>query len=171
MNYTIRKANVSDSKILSDLGAVTFYDTFSPYHTEEDMQLYLNKAYQPDLIKQNINNSKIAYFILSDGEKNIGYTKLLLDAEHSLLYGRLIELEKIYVLKKYLDKKAGAALMNHAISYATECGFETLFLGVWQENHRAVSFYKRYGFETFTTRTFQLGSRLCDDFLMKKNLK
>jgi hypothetical protein len=43
-------------------------------------------------------------------------------------------------------------------------------LGVWQENERALAFYKKFGFEIFTTRTFMLGKRQCDDFLLKLDL-
>ena len=74
------------------------------------------------------------------------------------------------MLKEYLDKKVGKELMLQAINFSKQNNFETLFLGVWQENHRAVNFYKKFGFETFTIRTFQLGETLCDDFLMKLNL-
>ena len=60
--------------------------------------------------------------------------------------------------------------MQQAIAHSQENGFDTLFLGVWQENERAVSFYKKVGFEVFETRQFQLGERLCDDYMMKLKL-
>jgi ribosomal protein S18 acetylase RimI-like enzyme len=60
--------------------------------------------------------------------------------------------------------------MEHALEFALENECDTMFLGVWEENHRAVAFYKKYGFEVFATRTFKLGSNLCDDFLMRLSL-
>ena len=60
--------------------------------------------------------------------------------------------------------------MQHVIKYSKQNEFETLFLGVWQENKRAVSFYKKVGFEIFDTRQFKLGQRICEDFMMKLNL-
>ena len=79
-------------------------------------------------------------------------------------------MEKIYVLGSYFGSGAGKVLMQQAIAHSQENGFDTLFLGVWQENERAVSFYKKVGFEVFETRQFQLGERLCDDYMMKLKL-
>lgn len=170
MELRIRAANPHDADLLSALGTKTFYDTFASFHDEEDIQLYLKKAYNPELIAQNLSNKDIAYFIVSDDDTAIGYTKLLLDAQHPLLKNKSVELEKIYVLENYLGKKAGKYLMNHALTYAKQEGYKTLFLGVWQENHRAVNFYKKAGFDIFDTRNFQLGKSLCDDFMMKIEL-
>ncbi len=168
MKLHIRKATIADAKVLSELGGTTFYDTFRPYHTEEDMQQYIKKAYSVELIIENLLNSTIQYFIAFDNENPIGYTKLIKNVTHEkLTTENNIELEKIYVLKNYFDKKVGKELMIEAINYSKQNHFETLFLGVWQENTRAIDFYKKFGFETFTIRTFQLGETLCDDFLMK----
>ena len=167
----IRKANTNDAKILSELCAKTFYDTFRPFHSEEDIQQYIKKAYALEMITENLTKENIQYFIAFDEEKHVGYSKLIKNVTHEKLpTEKNIELEKIYVLKEYLDKKVGKELMLEAISYSKQNGFETLFLGVWQENHRAVNFYKKFGFENFTTRTFQLGKTLCDDFMMKISL-
>jgi ribosomal protein S18 acetylase RimI-like enzyme len=167
----IRTATAADARLLSELGSRTFYDTFRQYHTEEDMQLYLKKAYDEKLIAANLANPAIHYAVLSGDDDNaIGYVKLLLDAENPRLSGKQIELEKIYVLKDKIGSGAGRLLMEYVIEYSTGNGFDVLFLGVWEENNRAVDFYKKAGFSIFDTRTFQLGQTLCDDYLMKLNL-
>jgi diamine N-acetyltransferase len=160
MTINIRPAQPNDATLLAELG----------YHTEDDMQLYLKKAYSIEAIEANLNNPNIAYFIATEEAQAIGYTKLLLHVEHTKLSGEVIELEKIYVKKTYLDKKVGKALMDHAINYAKRNKYNTLFLGVWQENTRAVSFYHKFNFEVFDTRSFQLGQTICDDFMMKIEL-
>jgi ribosomal protein S18 acetylase RimI-like enzyme len=74
------------------------------------------------------------------------------------------------VLKDQWGSGAGKMLMDHAIRFAREQGFTCMFLGVWQENKRALRFYEKAGFEIFSTRSFKLGSTLCDDFLLKVDL-
>lgn len=167
----IRVAIDSDASLLADLGRQTFYETFRQYHTEEDMQLYLEKAYNEELIAENLRNPQIHYALLiaEDGAA-IGYVKLLLDAAHAKLTGRQIELEKIYVLKDRIGSGAGRMLMEYAVAYSRQHQYDVLFLGVWEENERAVHFYKKAGFAIFDTRTFQLGKTLCDDYLMKLEL-
>lgn len=163
----IRPATPDDAALLAELGASTFYETFSAFHTETDMQEYLRKAYAVSAITKNLSNPEIAYFIAFNQTETVGYTKLLLHAENPALEAPVVELEKIYVRKSCLGTGAGHALMQHALQFARDHKFRTLFLGVWQENHRAIAFYKKAGFTVFDTRTFQLGQTRCDDYLMK----
>lgn len=168
--FIIKKAGQQHAEILSKIGGDTFYETFRPYNTESDIRTYISKAYHLDAINQNLINPNIAYYLCYDGEQVIGYIKLIHDATYKGLRGKCIELEKIYVLGSYFGSGAGKVLMQQAIAHSQENGFDILFLGVWQENERAVSFYKKVGFEVFETRQFQLGERLCDDYMMKLKL-
>lgn len=166
MAVTIRPATLSDATVLAQLGAVTFYDTFRPHNSEEDMNAYISKAYHIDVITANLNSPHIHYAIASENEQAIGYIKVLLDATHPKLNGRILELEKIYVEQASLGTGVGRMLMTYAIDYAHEYKADCLFLGVWNQNERAVTFYRKAGFEVFDTRTFQLGSRMCEDYMM-----
>jgi ribosomal protein S18 acetylase RimI-like enzyme len=166
----IRQAIASDSSVLADLGATTFYDTFHAFHTKEDMDAYILSTYSKEAIIQNLQNPKVYYALVYDEKKPVGYLKLILDKPHEHISGKTIELEKIYVLKQYRGSQVGKQLMDHALVIAKQHQYEILFLGVWEENHRAVAFYKKYGFEVFATRTFKLGNNLCDDFIMKLSL-
>ena len=167
MTLKIRQATKADAEVISQLGAKTFYDTFRQFHSEEDIQLYIGKTYSREVVEKNMAIPEVIYLIGESGNKPLGYAKLKLNVQHELLKGKTIELEKIYVLKDYLGTGCGAELMKTAIHVAKECQCDVLFLGVWQENKRAVDFYDRFGFEIFTTRQFQLGTESCDDHLMK----
>ncbi|MCU0442000.1 MAG: GNAT family N-acetyltransferase [Bacteroidia bacterium] len=166
----VKKANVNDVALLATLGAQTFYDTFHMHHTKADMDMYLQQAYNEAYIAENLANPMVYYAIAYQGEEAVGYTKLKLASSHPMLSGKQVELEKIYVLQTALGSGAGKILMDHIIEIAKQQQCTWMFLGVWEENKRAVAFYQKYGFELFTTRTFQLGTNLCDDFLMKKAL-
>jgi ribosomal protein S18 acetylase RimI-like enzyme len=168
MYVTIKQANEYDALVLCQLAGETFYETFRPYNTEEDIQTYIKKAYDKQVISAQLANTEKYYFAIAYvNEQPVGYIKLILNQTHPKLLSKVAELEKIYVLKLHWDTKTGAALMQHAIDVCKQQGFETLFLGVWQENERAVNFYRKFGFEVFDTRQFQLGNRLCEDYMMK----
>jgi ribosomal protein S18 acetylase RimI-like enzyme len=169
-DFSIESANIKHAEILSKIGGDTFYETFRPYNTESDIRSYIIKAYHIDIITQNLIKSNIAYYLCYDDEQVIGYIKLIHDATYKGLSGKCIELEKIYILGSYFGSGAGKLLMQQAIQHSKENGFEFLFLGVWQENERAINFYKKVGFEVFETRQFQLGESLCDDYMMKLKL-
>jgi ribosomal protein S18 acetylase RimI-like enzyme len=152
---------------LSKIASNTFYETFRPYNTEQDIQAYIQKAYKVEIMANQLANTEKYYFAIATvGEEIVGYIKLILNQTHTLLFGQTAELEKIYVIKSHWDKKVGAALMTHAIEICKDLKYNNIFLGVWQENQRAVSFYKKFGFKVFDTRKFELGSRICEDYMM-----
>lgn len=67
--------------------------------------------------------------------------------------------------------KAGQFLYEHAIQIAETNKVNFVWLGVWEENHRAISFYKKNGFVEFDKHIFVLGTDEQIDIMMKKNLK
>ena len=60
--------------------------------------------------------------------------------------------------------------MQFALEYSQENGFDTLWLGVWERNEKAIRFYEKLGFETFGEHEFILGTDKQNDLLMKKAL-
>ncbi|MFN7312330.1 MAG: GNAT family N-acetyltransferase [Bacteroidota bacterium] len=173
MNYSnilISQANETHHAMVAKTAAETFYETFRPYNTEEDIQAYIQKAYQLDLIKQQLESSNYVFFLAYFNNEVAGYAKLIPNSTYNGLIGNSIELEKIYVYAKFQGIGVAQELLNSCVDWSVQQHYNTLFLGVWQENKRAIRFYEKEGFTTFNTRTFQLGDRLCDDYMMKKTL-
>jgi ribosomal protein S18 acetylase RimI-like enzyme len=61
--------------------------------------------------------------------------------------------------------------MKTDLDYASEKGFDTIWLGVWEHNHNSIAFYEQWGFETFGKHVFRLGNDDQNDLLMKKKIK
>jgi ribosomal protein S18 acetylase RimI-like enzyme len=78
-----------------------------------------------------------------------------------------MEIERIYVLKEYYGKGAGRQLMGFAKSVAAARGIERIWLGVWEENDRALRFYNNNGFTTFGRHIFKLGDEDQWDVMME----
>ncbi|MBO4391094.1 MAG: GNAT family N-acetyltransferase, partial [Lachnospiraceae bacterium] len=58
------------------------------------------------------------------------------------------EVDAIYVLSEYYDRKIGYRLMNEAIARLLEIkDYSTIIVWVLEKNERAISFYHKYGFE------------------------
>jgi ribosomal protein S18 acetylase RimI-like enzyme len=58
------------------------------------------------------------------------------------------------------------ALMTAALAAAVERGAETIWLGVWERNPRAIAFYRKWGFEDVGSHDFLLGNDRQIDRLM-----
>lgn len=101
----------------------------------------------------------------------IGYLKLNVGQfQTEIKDDKALEIERIYVLKEYHGKKIGQILYAKAIKVATEISAEYVWLGVWEENQRAISFYKKNGFIEFDKHIFKLGNDEQTDIMMKKVL-
>lgn len=156
--------------VLTEIGATTFYDSYRHENTEADMQAYIANTYTIEKLAQNLSNSNIVYFLAYNHLGDVGYIKLLLKQTNPKLQGKNAEIEKIYVRQVFHGKGAAQQLMQFAIDYCKQQNYKNMYLGVWQENHKALKFYSKIGFKTFDTRTFQLGERLCDDFMLNLEL-
>jgi ribosomal protein S18 acetylase RimI-like enzyme len=74
------------------------------------------------------------------------------------------------VLQQYHGKQVGALLYEQALAIAKERKAPFIWLGVWEENPRAIRFYQKQGFVEFDQHIFQLGEDAQTDILMKLNL-
>jgi ribosomal protein S18 acetylase RimI-like enzyme len=84
--------------------------------------------------------------------------------------GNPIELVRLYVSRESLGSGVGAALMQACISESNRQGYRTLWLGVWEHNHRAQAFYRKWNFHEVGTHVFQLGEDPQTDILMQRSI-
>jgi len=82
-----------------------------------------------------------------------------------------LEVERIYIGKEYYGKGVGQLLLDFALQIAKQQQMDYVWLGVWEENHRAIQFYLKNGFITFDKHVFMLGEEVQNDFMMKLELK
>jgi len=167
----IRYANENDSSLLADLGRKTFYDSFIDGNTEEDIALYLTEHYSSEIQSSEIADTNTIFLIAEINEIAVGYTKLKAQSSNEgVTATNPIELQRIYSIKEYIGKGVGAELMKASISEAKEKGFNSIWLGVWEKNERAIKFYERWGFKKVGEKNFTLGNDTQNDFTMELRL-
>jgi ribosomal protein S18 acetylase RimI-like enzyme len=168
----IRKATLTDTQLLMSLGAKTFNDTFESSNTKEDMELYLADNFNVERLTRELKEEGSTFLIAEFGETPVGYARTRTAEEpEGLKESNQIEIERIYSRKEFLGKSVGKALMEGCLKLAKEGGHKVAWLGVWEHNPRAISFYEKWGFKRFGTHPFLLGKDLQTDILMKKELR
>ena len=171
MNLSIRLATKEDAVLIADISRKTFYDTFAPDNTEEDMDKFLNEQFTRGRLMMEVGAPENIFLLAYLDGEIAGYVKLREGKDPLELDGlQALEIARLYVLEAFLGKHIGAALMKESISIAREKGKQVVWLGVWKENKRAIDFYTRWGFEKFGECDFLLGDDLQRDWLMKKHL-
>lgn len=171
MSLSIRYAIKDDAVLIADISRQTFYDTFAPDNTEEDMNKFLSEQFTKGRLMLEVGAPENIFFLASVNNSIAGYVKLRegkLPGESKRV--RALEIARLYVLKEFIGKGVGAALMKESIAIATQKGNRVVWLGVWEKNSKAIEFYTRWGFQKFGECDFLLGNDLQTDWLMKKGL-
>jgi diamine N-acetyltransferase len=167
----IKKVSSKDIAQLQMIGRQTFSETFSEGNTEENMQKYLEEGFSDQKILAELNDANTEFYFASVKNNVIGYLKLNFGASQTELKDeKALEIERIYVLKAYHGKNVGQLLYSKAIEIAQQKKVSYVWLGVWEENPRAISFYKKNGFIAFDKHIFRLGDEEQTDIMMKLTL-
>jgi diamine N-acetyltransferase len=167
----IRNASVNDTALLADLGSRTFSRAFAADNTPEDMADYLATNFNRERIAEELGDADSTFFIAEVEQVAAGYAKVKKgEAPSCVTNDKTIELVRLYTLPEYFGKGVGQALMRACFVEAKQLGCQTIWLGVWENNHRAQAFYRKFGFQEVGEHIFQLGSDAQTDKIMECGL-
>lgn len=170
-SITILKAGIEDLETIQNLGIQTFTETFAEDNSEEAMKKYLEESFNTEKMKSELANPESLFYIAWEEDNPVGYLKVNSgEAQTELQDNTGLEIERIYVKKSHHGKKVGQILYNQALETAQSLHKSYLWLGVWEENLRALHFYKKNGFVEFDKHIFRLGEEEQTDLMMKKIL-
>lgn len=173
MHHLITIQQIGTSAVL-ELQAISrqiFSEAFADTTSEANMKAYLDSSFAHDKLLAELEDPcSRFYFALSAG-KVVGYLKLNTgDAQTEQELTAALEIERIYVLAAYHGQKVGQALLNKAFEVANALQCKNIWLGVWENNQRAIRFYTKAGFTVFNSHIFRLGDDEQTDLMMKKQL-
>lgn len=167
-----KKIGIEEIDKLQKIGQQTFFETFAEVNSEENMKEYLKNNFSVENLSNQLTNPNSEFYFAIRGNETLGYLKLNFGEEQTELKDKNgLEIERIYVLKEFHGSKIGQLLYAKALEVAKKQDLNYLWLGVWEENYRALNFYKKNGFVEFDKHIFKLGNDEQTDLLMKLMLK
>lgn len=170
-NIIIRRITLDDLEKLQKIGKQTFEETFSESNSEENMRNYLEEGFSKEKLTVEINDKNSEFYFAIVNSEVIGYLKVNFgESQTELKDSKALEIERIYVSKEFHGKGVAQLLYDKAIEIAKLKSAEYVWLGVWEENPRAISFYKKNGFVEFDKHIFKLGDDEQTDIMMKLKL-
>lgn len=165
----IRRASNEDAELLAELGARTFAETFAEENTSEDMAAYTAASFSPERLTAELTDPLSIFFVAEVEGSAAGYAKMHSGETAEGVEGQQpIELVRLYVARAWLGRGVGPALMRRCVDEARDMGFQTIWLGVWERNHRAQAFYRKWEFYEVGEHIFQLGSDPQRDIVMQR---
>jgi GNAT superfamily N-acetyltransferase len=168
----LRHATPLDNRLLADLGAETFSDTFGPDNSPENMAAYLTQSFSPEKQAQELADPASRFLIAELDGAVVGFARLHVGpAPDGVAAARPAEINRIYARQAWIGKGIGARLMQACLDEAARENCDVVWLSVWQRNPRAIAFYRQWGFVEAGTLTFQLGADAQTDWLMVRPVR
>lgn len=170
-DISIRIGSSDDNVLLAELGARTFHDTFAKDNTLEDMAIYLAETFGPEQQAKELADPATIVLIAEIEGLPAGYARLCVGTSPSTFtIPRSIEIARLYADARWIGHGVGPALMSAILAHAAEKDFDSVWLGVWEHNPRAIAFYHKWKFAIVGNQPYQLGTDIQNDFVMQRGL-
>jgi ribosomal protein S18 acetylase RimI-like enzyme len=169
---TARRAESADAARLAALAERTFRAAFGSLNTRENMDAHCANAYGETIQASEIANPDVETFVCDDSVELVGYVQLRWGtAPPCVLASRPAEIQRIYVDQQWQGKGIAQALMSQALTAAVRGNADQVWLGVWENNPRAMAFYQKFGFNTVGHHIFQLGDDPQNDWILCRDVR
>ena len=127
------------------------------------MDAHCAVTYAPERIAEQLAAPGTTAQVAVSGAKIVGLAQL-----HAV--GNRGEVQRFYLDRNWHGQGLAQALMQALVAAAKTLGLTTLRLGVWDQNDRAVAFYRRQGFVACGTVEFLLNGVPQSDLMMQRDL-
>ncbi|MDG2431664.1 GNAT family N-acetyltransferase [Flavobacterium sp.] len=161
----------NDLNALKAISIQTFTETFAPVNSAANLATYITENLTDSLLQSELKNKQSAFFFAKANDQILGYLKLNWGtAQTENVLENAMEIQRIYVLQEFQGQQIGYRLLAEAIAIATAKKVASIWLGVWEHNHKALQFYKKNGFTAFNQHQFTLGNEVQTDLLLRYQL-
>jgi ribosomal protein S18 acetylase RimI-like enzyme len=168
----IRRALASDSEALSRIADQTFRDTFTTGSSSSDMQQFCEDHYHPDIQLQEIQDSNLVTILAEYEDELAGFAQVRLKSPKEGLSGKYqSELSRLYVSNEWHGSGVAHKLMAEVLASTIKVKSDCMWLGVWENNPRAIAFYQKYDFTIVGEHIFTVGTDPQRDLIMAAQLK
>lgn len=130
-----------------ETGIAAYLDHYTHLWKNGNPEPYFNQYYQPEVVKNDLENENFKHGIVSIAGEMVGIFKLDLNRPHPDFFpGNTLFIEKLYLKKIVTGGGLGSALMHQFCDWARQLDKR----GIWLETMYkgpARNFYTQYGFE------------------------
>lgn len=171
MELTLQHCSMADLDELILISRETFTEAFAAQNNPEDFEHYLNTALTKDKIVRELEHPQTSFYFVKKSKETVGFFKINdATAQTDINDNTSYELERIYVLSNHQGHGIGEWMIKQVIHLSQEAKKEYIWLGVWEENIRAIRFYENKGFIKFGRHPYYIGKDKQMDWLMKLDL-
>jgi len=154
---SIIQATTEDRALLADIGKRTFMASHGHSAPPADIAGYVQEKFNEETLKAELSNANNIFHLIYHEQRPAGYSKIILNAAHPAIpLKNVTKLERLYLLQDFYNLKLGYELYQFNVNLSRKNNQAGMWLFVWKENHRAIDFYMRAGFEPIGSFDFQI---------------
>jgi len=171
MKVIIKPILIHEVDQLRQIAIKTFVDSYAHLNDPTSFQEYISNAFGIEKLTLEMQNEESFYYFVLLEDDIVGYLKLNVGSSQTEDYNEdYLEVERIYLDVQYQRKGIGERMIKFAIQKGIEFQKSKIWLGVWDQNPKAVLFYKRMGFEKTGSHIFKFGDEDQMDFIMEMKI-
>jgi len=167
-SLNLRHVTSEDINILSEIGRQTFYESFFEITPPQDMIQYLELSFNPLTLAEELKDEKSIFYFVENRNTTLGYGKINIGKTPYVNegMGKGLEIQRLYILKKYQRMGAGRLLMQDFIRVTQQEKLPYIWLSTGAFNNNALNFYLKFGFEKKGTHRFMVGNTAYEDLIL-----
>jgi diamine N-acetyltransferase len=154
----VRRATLDDAAALAAFAARVFIETFGDENDPDDLRDHVVGTYNVEQHSTELRDPDIATWLVERDGALIAYLQACRKRVPPCVSGaNPVEIYRFYVDRAAHGTGVAQALMSTAFAQAREWGADVVWLGVWEHNPRAMSFYRKFGFVDVGSIDFFVG--------------
>ena len=151
------KATTADVPILITLGTTTFLESHGHSASKKDIEAYIKSKFNKSAFLEALQTTESHFYILYYNQIPIGYSKMIFNFPHQNIDSKNVtKLERLYLLKEFHHLKLGLELFHFNLQVSKHHQQTGMWLYVWTENAKAISFYQKIGFKIIGSHDFKI---------------
>jgi len=165
---TFQRIGVSEIDQLRAIAIRTFTHSYAHLNTPANFEHYVNKAFAKHQLYEELRNVESFFYLLNYGATTAGYLKLNIGESQTEMMGQAyMEIERLYLEVAYQRRGIGQTMIEFALDKAKSLDKTKVWLGVWDQNPRAIRFYEKMGFQKTGSHIFTFGAEDQTDIIME----
>ena len=168
--FSFGQAKLSDALRISILLKVVYIQVYGIDGVTTEFANFIEEKFAPDKIENKIKEQSDVLWVAYCKGNPIGIAEIIFNSQCPIRRVKMPELGKLYVLERFHGKAIGLGLLNQIQDYLTKKGFDELTLEVYIQNARAITFYKKHGFQVLGEVDFPMENNTYRNLVMNKTL-
>ncbi|MGL5677974.1 MAG: GNAT family N-acetyltransferase [Cellulosilyticaceae bacterium] len=137
---------------------------YTPIIGEEQVDYMLANLQNAKAIKEQIKEKGYEYYLLYEGQQEVGY--IAIQCQEDAIF-----LSKLYIEETARGKGVGSYAFNWVENMGKERGYVSIWLTVNRNNTDSITIYTRKGFKKIREEQADIGAGfIMDDYIMEKSL-